>query len=210
MTTAKDASAPRENYLTANYGFKSWLLTTDHKRIGLLYLISISIFFLLGGMFAVAIRLELMTPEGDIFDSETYNKLFTQHGVFMVFFFLIPSIPAVIGNFVLPLMLGARDLAFPKLNLLSWYVYTVGALFTLWALIAGGVDTGWTFYTPYSSDVRQYQRHGRDDDRARSLLGFSLDLHRPELHRHDPQAAGAEDGLVPACRCSSGGCTGRA
>ena len=153
MTTASanTDARPTENYLTADYGFKSWLLTTDHKRIGIMYLISISLFFLLGGVFAVAIRLELLTPEGDMFASETYNKLFTQHGVFMVFFFLIPSIPAVIGNFALPLMLGARDLAFPRINLLSWYVYTLGGLFTLWAVIAGGVDTGWTFYTPYSS-----------------------------------------------------------
>src|SRR5206468_4639337 len=107
--------------------------------------------FLLGGLFAVLIRLELMTPPGDLFQADTYNKLFTMHGVIMLFFFLIPSIPAVLGNFVLPLMLGARDLAFPRLNLLSWYLYMGGGLLTLWAILAGGVDTGWTFYTPYSS-----------------------------------------------------------
>jgi len=152
MTTATPAAATRRpNYLDAGYGWKSWLLTEDHKRIALLYLIGLTFFFVLGGLFAVLIRLELLTPEGDLFQSETYNKLFTMHGIFMIFFFLIPSIPAVLGNFFLPLMIGARDLAFPKINLLSWYVYVVGGLFTLFALVAGGVDTGWTFYTPYSS-----------------------------------------------------------
>src|SRR5687767_14270966 len=105
----------------------------------------------MGGSFAVMIRLELLTPVGDLVQAETYDKFFTMHGVIMVFFFLIPSIPAVLGNFLVPMMIGARDLAFPKLNLLSWYVYIVGALFTLWAMITGGVDTGWTFYTPYST-----------------------------------------------------------
>jgi len=132
---------------------KSWLLTTDHKRIALLYLATISALFALGGAFAVAIRLELLTPAGDFVQSETYNKLFTMHGIVMVFFFLIPSVPAVLGNFLLPIMIGAKDLAFPKLNLASWYVFVVGASFTLWAIITGGVDTGWTFYTPYSTAV---------------------------------------------------------
>ncbi len=161
MTSAAPSSAtpvrPPENYLTADYGIKSWLLSTDHKRIGLLYLISISVFFFIGGAFAVAIRMELLTPEGDLFDAETYNKLFTQHGLIMVFFFLIPSIPAVLGNFLLPIMLGAKDLAFPRLNLLSWYVFITGGLFTLYATITGGVDTGWTFYTPYSSTYANTQ-----------------------------------------------------
>jgi cytochrome c oxidase subunit 1 len=139
------------SYLGGEYGLRSWLLTVDHKRIGILYLIAVTFFFLLGGLFAVLIRLELLTPAGDLFQSETYNKLFTIHGIFMVFFFLIPAIPAVLGNFLLPLMLGARDLAFPKLNLLSWYIFMVGGLFTMYAMFAGGVDTGWTFYTPYSS-----------------------------------------------------------
>jgi cytochrome c oxidase subunit 1 len=141
----------REHYLNTSYGVKSWLLTKDHKRIGLLYLITITLFFFLGGAFAVLIRLELMTPPGDLVQSETYNRLFTMHGVVMVFFFLIPSIPTVLGNFLIPMMIGARDLAFPKLNLLSWYIFTVGGLFTLAAIVSGGVDTGWTFYTPYSS-----------------------------------------------------------
>ena len=141
----------RTHYLNIRYGVKSWLLTTDHKRIALLYLASISLFFFLGGAFATLIRLELMTPAGDLVQSETYNKLFTMHGVIMVFFFLIPSIPAVLGNFLVPLMIGARDLAFPRLNLASWYIFTLGGLFTLVAIVFGGVDTGWTFYTPYSS-----------------------------------------------------------
>ena len=142
---------PRVNYLNSGYGVKSWLLTKDHKRIALLYLISITFFFFVGGFFALLIRLELLTPQGDLFQAETYNKLFTMHGIVMVFFFLIPSIPAVLGNFFLPMMIGARDLAFPRLNLLSWYIYMVGGLFTLWAIVHGGVDTGWTFYPPYST-----------------------------------------------------------
>jgi cytochrome c oxidase subunit I len=141
----------RANYLSAGYGVKSWLLTTDHKRIALLYLVSITVMFALGGIFATLIRLELITPQGDMVQSETYNKLFTMHGIIMVFFFLIPSIPAVLGNFLIPIMIGAKDLAFPRLNLLSWYVYVVGAVFTLYAMITGGVDTGWTFYVPYST-----------------------------------------------------------
>ncbi|MFZ0428195.1 MAG: cytochrome c oxidase subunit I [Acidobacteriota bacterium] len=139
-----------ENYLTAGYGLKSWLLTTDHKRIAILYLITISIFFAIGGLFAVLIRLELLTPPGDLFSSDTYNKLFTMHGLVMIFFFLIPSIPAVLGNFLIPIMIGARDLAFPRINLLSWYVFVVGGLFTFLVVLLGGVDTGWTFYAPYS------------------------------------------------------------
>jgi len=141
----------RENYLNAQFGVKSWLLTVDHKRIALLYLIAITFFFFLGGAFAVMIRLELLTPQGDLFQSETYNKLFTMHGIIMVFFFLIPSIPATLGNFLVPLMIGARDLAFPRLNLASWYLFMVGGCFSVFAAIFGGIDTGWTFYTPYSS-----------------------------------------------------------
>src|SRR5262245_47501311 len=107
--------------------------------------------FLLGTVFAALVRLELLTPAGDLFSSDDYNKIFTMHGIVMVFFFLIPGIPAVLGNFLIPMMVGARDLAFPRLNLLSWYLYTIGALFTLFNIVIGGVDTGWTFYTPYSS-----------------------------------------------------------
>ncbi|MFY9572301.1 MAG: cytochrome c oxidase subunit I [Blastocatellia bacterium] len=150
-TVAEVVVPPRTHYVNARYGVKSWLLTTDHKRIALLYLASVTFFFFLGGMFAVLIRLELLTPQGDLVQAETYNRLFTMHGVVMVFFFLIPAIPAVLGNFLVPLMIGAKDLAFPKLNLLSWYVYIAGASFTVIAIFMGGVDTGWTFYTPYSS-----------------------------------------------------------
>jgi len=151
--TATEAigEAFRENYLNANYGIKSWLLTIDHKRIGILYLITITLFFLLGGVFAGLIRIELLTPHGDVVSPESYNKLFTMHGIVMVFFFLIPSVPAVLGNFLVPIMIGARDMAFPKLNLLSWYVYMVGGALTLAAITIGGIDTGWTFYTPYST-----------------------------------------------------------
>jgi cytochrome c oxidase subunit 1 len=140
-----------EHYLNVRYGLKSWLLTVDHKRIALLYLVSITFFFFVGGAAATLLRLELMTPSADMVQSETYNKLFTMHGVIMIFLFLIPSIPAVLGNFLVPMMIGARDLAFPRLNLLSWYIFTLGGLLTLIAMIAGGVDTGWTFYTPYST-----------------------------------------------------------
>ncbi len=151
--SAQIAKAPsrREHYLNADYGVRSWLLTQDHKRIAILYLISVSFFFLVGGLMAVLIRLELATPVGDLVQPDTYNRLFTMHGILMVFFFLIPSVPAVLGNFLIPLMIGAKDLAFPKINLASWYIYTIGGLFTLWAIIQGGVDTGWTFYTPFST-----------------------------------------------------------
>jgi cytochrome c oxidase subunit I len=143
---------PRVHYLNADYGWKSWLFTTDHKRIGILYLVSITLFFFLGGLFAALVRFELATPKGDLVSSETYNKLFSMHGIIMVFFFLIPSIPAVLGNFLVPLMIGARDVAFPRLNLLSWYLLNLGGLFMLYAVLHGGVDTGWTFYPPYSSN----------------------------------------------------------
>jgi cytochrome c oxidase subunit 1 len=154
MTTVQGVPK-RKSYLSTSYGIGSWLLTTDHKRIALLYLASITAMFALGGLMAAAIRIELLTPETDFVQADTYNKLFTLHGVIMVFFFLIPSIPAVLGNFLLPIMIGARDLAFPKLNLASWYFYTTGALFTLWAMVSGGVDTGWTFYTPYSTSASE-------------------------------------------------------
>jgi cytochrome c oxidase subunit 1 len=140
-----------ENYLSAGQTIRSWLLTTDHKRIGILYLVSIIFFFLVAAVAAALMRIELVTPQGDLVSSQTYNKLFTIHGVLMVWFFLIPSIPTVLGNFVIPIMIGARDVAFPKLNLLSWYLFMAGGAFVMHAIIIGGVDTGWTFYTPYSS-----------------------------------------------------------
>jgi cytochrome c oxidase subunit I len=147
----------RENYLNKEYGLGSWLLTTDHKRIALLYLLSITFFFFIGGFFALLIRLELLTPAGDLVQADTYNKLFTMHGQVMIFFFLIPSVPAVLGNFLIPIMIGAKDLAFPRINLLSWYLYAIGGLFMLYTILNGGVDTGWTFYTPLSSQFLDTQ-----------------------------------------------------
>ena len=151
MSETVTTPARRKNYLNAEYGIKSWLLTKDHKRIAILYLVSVTFFFMLGGIMAALLRLELATPLGDLVEPDTYNRLFTAHGVLMVFLFLIPAIPAVLGNFLIPLMIGAKDLAFPKLNLGSWYVYNVGATLMVAALLRGGTDTGWTFYTPYSS-----------------------------------------------------------
>ena len=147
-----EAVEERETYLNASYGIKSWLLTKDHKRIALLYLHTITFFFFLGGIFATLIRLELLTPKGDLVSADTYAKLFTLHGVIMIFFFLIPSIPATLGNFFLPMMIGAKDLAFPRINLLSWYLLVIGGCFAMYAMLAGGVDTGWTFYVPYSTN----------------------------------------------------------
>jgi len=146
---------PRQTYLNKEYGIASWLLTIDHKRIAILYLISVTLMFFVGGLFAVLMRLELLTPQGDLMTSDTYNKMFTLHGVVMIFFFLIPGIPAVLGNFLLPIMIGAKDLAFPKINLLSWYLFMIGAIGTFVVIMLGGLDTGWTFYTPYSTQFSQ-------------------------------------------------------
>ncbi len=146
-----ETTAQRVSYLRAGHSLKSWLLTTDHKRIGVLYTLSITFFFFIGAAAAALIRLDLLTPAGDLLTNEGYNRAFTIHGVVMVWFFLIPSIPNTFGNFLIPLMIGAKDLAFPKLNLLSWYIYMLAGLFTVFILIAGGVDTGWTFYTPLST-----------------------------------------------------------
>ncbi len=142
---------PGPNYLTNGQTIASWLLTKDHKRIAMLYLISISVFFAIGGFAASLIRAELISPRGVMLESETYNRVFSLHGIVMVFFFLVPSIPATLGNFLVPMMVGARDLAFPRLNLLSWYIYVAGGILMILAMCMGGVDTGWTFYTPYSS-----------------------------------------------------------
>jgi len=147
----KDAPPPGNNYLNASHGVKSWMLTVDHKRIGIMYLASVLTAFGLGGLFAILVRLELLTPKQTIMDAQRYNQSFTLHGAIMVFLFIIPSIPATIGNFFLPIMIGAKDVAFPKLNLLSLYLYWTGAIFTLSSLVSGGVDTGWTFYMPYSA-----------------------------------------------------------
>jgi cytochrome c oxidase subunit 1 len=146
-----DHAVASESYFGEGWGFAAWLATTDHKRVAWLYLASITGFFFIGGAMATLIRLELVTPTGHFLSDDDYNRVFTIHGVVMVWFFLIPSIPATLGNFLLPLMIGARDLAFPRLNLMSWYVFAFGSLFTMFAVIMGGVDTGWTFYEPLSS-----------------------------------------------------------
>jgi cytochrome c oxidase subunit I len=140
-----------DDYLHSEHTLRSWLMTVDHKRIGILYLLSITGFFISGAIAAGLIRLSLVVPNGAIFTNDTYNKLFTLHGVIMVWFFLIPSIPNTFGNFLLPIMIGAKEVAFPKLNRLSWYIFMAGALFTMFDLVIGGVDTGWTFYAPFST-----------------------------------------------------------
>ncbi|HET6598466.1 MAG TPA: cytochrome c oxidase subunit I [Burkholderiaceae bacterium] len=142
---------PAHSYLDDGLTLRSWLTTHDHKRIAILFAIGVSAYFFVGGVAATLIRLELATPAGDLVSDAAYDKLFTAHGVIMVWLFLIPSIPSVFGNFLVPLMIGARDLAFPRLNLTSWYLYMLGGAIVLVALLLGGVDTGWTFYTPYST-----------------------------------------------------------
>ena len=153
-----DHPDPTESYLKATHslipgakGLLGWLTTLDHKRIGVMYLISVLTAFLIGGVFALLVRLELMSPGKTIMDADTYNHMFTLHGVVMVFLFIIPSIPAAMGNIILPIQLGAKDVAFPRLNLMSFYIYAFGAVFALYSMVNGGVDTGWTFYTPYST-----------------------------------------------------------
>jgi cytochrome c oxidase subunit 1 len=158
MTTI-DASRPidlasrPDNYLTHTRGFMSWALTLDHKRIGVMYMVAVLVSFFVGGVFALLVRTELLTPGQTIpgVTADVYNQLFTLHGAIMVFLVIIPSIPAALGNFVLPIMLGAKDVAFPRLNLGSFYLWLFGAAFTLVSLAMGGFDTGWTFYTPYST-----------------------------------------------------------
>ena len=142
---------PNVHYLNVNYGWRSWLFTVDHKRIAWLYLVAITFFFAVGGIAATLMRLNLVEPQGALMEPASYNKLFTVHGLVMIFFFLSPAVPAVIGNFVIPLMIGARDVAFPKLNLLSWYIFMAGGFVFLYSIITGGLDTGWTFYTPLST-----------------------------------------------------------
>ncbi|MBN1479919.1 cytochrome c oxidase subunit I [candidate division KSB1 bacterium] len=145
-------AALEQSYLKNPKGLTSWLFTRDHKRIGLMYLYAIMFFFFLGGVFALLIRLELLSPGKTIMSADQYNQAFTLHGAIMIFLFIIPAIPAALGNFILPLLIGARDVAFPKLNLASFYIYVAGALFAIYSIITGAVDTGWTFYTPYSTE----------------------------------------------------------
>ena len=144
-------TVPKTHYANARTTLASWLFTVDHKRIAILYLMSITIFFAVGGFFASLIRIELITPKGDFMTGDTYNKVFTLHGVVMIFFFLIPSVPATLGNFILPIMIGAKDLAFPKINLLSWWLYMLGGVLAVVVILRGGLETGWTFYPPYST-----------------------------------------------------------
>jgi cytochrome c oxidase subunit I len=148
---AEQEALPSDSYLAGDFGLESWLLTLDHKRIAILYLITTLFFFVIGGTAAALIRLELLTPVGDLVSSDTYNRLFSIHGIIMVFFFLVPIAPAVLGNFLIPLMIGARDVAFPRLNLTSWYLFVIGGCVELYMMISGGVDTGWTFTTPLST-----------------------------------------------------------
>lgn len=150
MANGTAATSSKPSFLEYKSGFRSWFYTTDHKRIGILYLVSISIFFTIAGAIAIVMRTELFTPESDIVSPHTYNVLFTLHGSLMVFFFIIPGIAASLGNFLIPLMIGARDVAFPKLNLGSYWLYLIGAVILLFALLEPA-DTGWTFYTPYSA-----------------------------------------------------------
>ena len=149
----RPSNDPEPNYLNAERGLWSWLTTVDHKRIGVLYTISILSMFFLGGMFAILLRLELLTPGPTIMSADSYNKAFMLHGAIMTFLVLVPSIPAMLGNFVMPLMLGAKDVAFPRMNLASWYFYILGATVMMASLIYGGIDTGWTLYAPYSTET---------------------------------------------------------
>jgi len=196
-TTETLDQAQEVSYLRAKKGIMSWLVTIDHKRIGVMYLVSVLATFTLGGLLALLVRAELWAPNvtneagemvGQLFGADVYNRLFTLHGLVMVFLFIIPSVPAAFGNFVLPLMLGAKDVAFPRLNLASYYVYAIGTAMALYATIAGGVDTGWTFYTPLQ---RQRQRAGGDDGHGRVRARLLEHLHGAQLHRDHPQDAGA-------------------
>ncbi|HYQ81278.1 MAG TPA: cbb3-type cytochrome c oxidase subunit I, partial [Anaeromyxobacteraceae bacterium] len=148
---ASDAARSPPSYLVADPGLRSWLTTRDHKRIAVMFLALVLLAFALGGFFAMAIRLELLTPGPTIMDALTYNKMFTLHGIVMIFLFMIPAIPSVFGNFFIPLMIGAQDVAFPRLNLATVYLYVAGLLLAVYGITQGGADTGWTFYTPYST-----------------------------------------------------------
>ncbi len=142
------------NYLTASSGWKSWAFTLDHKRIGIMYLIGVTVALFLAGIFALVLRSHLWFFNGGMLTPQQYNQMFTLHGAVMVFSFIIPSVPAALGNFVLPMMLGAKDVAFPRMNLASFYLWIIGTGFLLAAILfGGGLDTGWTFYTPYSIET---------------------------------------------------------
>ena len=198
----RTATLPRRNYINNEHGLLSWLLTGDHKRIAMLYLISITFFFFIGGAFAGMIRLELLTPQPDLVASDTYNKFFTMHGIIMIFLFLVPSVPATLGNFLIPIMIGAKDLAFPKINLLSWYLYLIGGTLTLAALVLGRCGYGLDVYDSAFDALPEHSRgDGRDGNLHRRV---QLYLYRTELHRnHSPDARAGYD-MVPDCRCLCG------
>jgi cytochrome c oxidase subunit 1 len=163
---------PKVHYLNASKGLKSWLVTLDHKRIAIMYLVAVSVALLLGGFWAVLLRTELLGPRDMILSNDWYNRAFTLHGAVMVFLFIIPGIPASLGNFILPMQLGAKDLALPRVNLMSWYLYVIGLVFFLAVLFLGGLDTGWTLYPPYSSG-REIQWNLILSYTAVFILGFS-------------------------------------
>ncbi len=190
------ARVPKINFLTKENGLLSWLLTGDHKRIAMLYLISITFFFFIGGALAGLIRLELLTPQSDLMATDTYNKVFTMHGVIMVFLFLVPSVPATLGNFLIPIMIGAKDLALPKINLLSWYLYVAGGITVLYTMIIGRRRYGLDLHHAALDSLSQHQCA---EHRYRCLHRWiQFHLYRPELHRHHPQDARPGHDLVPA------------
>ena len=196
LPNQQDAKLPKVSYLNSEYGLKSWLLTGDHKRIAMLYLISITFFFFIGGAFAGLIRLELLTPLPDLVASDTYNKLFTMHGIIMVFLFLVPSVPATIGNFVIPIMVGAQGSRLSQDQSAELVPLRGRWLLRVYAMFYGGVDTGWTFYHPAQHALPQHPRNHGGDGRLHRWL--QLHLHRPELHRDHPPHARAGHDLVPA------------
>ena len=202
METGSRSSQAKTNYLNADYSVKSWLLTTDHKRVAVLYLISITLFVILGGFFAILIRLNLLTPAGDLVLADTYNKLFTMHGIVMIFLFLLLSGPAVFGSFLVPMMIGANGLAFPKLNLASWYIFIVGAGFIFCAIITGWSRYGLDLLHAMLEHILEYECGlsgvGRVNHRA------LIDPDRIEHHRYGAPDAGAGADLAAGCRYSSG------
>ena len=205
MTAIGVVDLPRArpaNYLEEGHTLWSWLATTDHKRIGILFAISITMFFFIAGVAIGLVRLELLQPHGLFLTDDQYNRLFTLHGIVMVWFFLVPSIPTTLGNFVLPMMIGAPDVAFPRLNLMSWYLFTIGGVFTIFTIVAGGVDTGWTFYTPFST------MFSNSNVLAAAvgvfIVGFSSIAIGRQFHRHHAHVAGAGHDLVPAAAVGLG------
>src|ERR1039457_3016211 len=158
-TSSPLLALPEKSYLSGDNGLKSWLLTLDHKRIALLYLFTTSFFFVIGGTAAALIRLELLTPAGDLVPSDTYNKLFSIHGIIMVFFFLVPIAPGVLGNFLIPLMIGAKDVALPRINLFSWYLFAIGGCVELYMMSAGGLDSGWLHSFCSLASISRFSRN---------------------------------------------------